>query len=226
MKQLILPFEHLPTFEAKDFILSKSNEEAYRWVKEWPQWPSPSVAIYGESGCGKTHLSSIWRSLSNACYLRAEDFDALSLERLFEEPGVFILDEGHLIKREEKLFHFYNHLRAIHGNLLLLSLEAPARWNVALPDLRSRLNAIPAINILPPDEALLAQVMQKLFNDLQVKVDEAVIQFLLKHMERSFDNARLWAAALNTCALTQKRDITIPLVREILNAPEGVEKYR
>lgn len=224
MKQLILPFEHFPTFEAKDFIVSKSNEEAYLWVEQWPRWPASCVAIYGEKGCGKTHLSSIWQSLSKACYLRAEDFDALPLERLFEDPGVFVLDDAHLIKREEKLFHFYNHLMAIKGHLLLLSLEAPAHWKVALPDLRSRLKSIPAIKILPPDEALLTQVLQKLFNDMQLKVDETVIHFLIKHMERSFDSARLWAAALNQFALTQKREITIPLVRDILAHPEGVER--
>lgn len=217
MKQLLLPFEQTPAFDAKDFIVSRSNEEAYLWLKGWPQWSYPCVAIYGESGCGKTHLSSIWQIASQARYLKAEDFNAASLDILFESPGFFVLDEAHLINREEKLFHFYNHLMSIKGNLLLLSHEAPAHWKISLPDLRSRLNAMPAIKISPPDETLLTQVIQKLFTDLQLKVDEAVIHFLTKHMERSFESARLWTTALNTFALTHKRGITIPVVREILS---------
>ena len=118
--------------------------------------------------------------------------------------------------------HFYNHVMAEKGNLLLLSEMAPAYWGTKLADLSSRLSSIPAIKIQPPDEKLLTQVIQKLFNDLQLKVDEAVIHFLTKHMERSFESAHMWTSALNTFALTQRRDITIPLVREALVQPELV----
>ena len=224
MKQLLLPFDQLPAFDAKDFIVSSSNKEAYLWLKGWPHWSYPCVAIYGENGCGKTHLSSIWQAASQARYLRAEDFNAISLDALFEGPGFFVLDDAHLINREEKLFHFYNHLMSIKGNLLLLSPWAPAHWEMTLPDLRSRLNAMPAIKILPPDEELLTQVIRKLFTDMQLKVDEVVINFLTKHMERSFESARLWTTALNTFAITQKRGITIPVVREILSQPDLVER--
>lgn len=224
MKQLLLPFEQTPTFDAKDFIVSRSNEEAYLWLQEWPHWPSPCMAIYGESGCGKTHLSSIWQTITQAQYLKAEDFNAASLDILFNGPGFFVLDDAHLINREEKLFHFYNHIISIRGNLLFLSPIAPAHWEMDLPDLRSRLNAMPAIKISPPDEALLIQVIHKLFTDLQLKVDEVAIHYLTKHMERSFESARSWTTALNTFALTHKRGITIPVVKEILSQIHLAEK--
>ena len=222
MKQLILPFEQSPTYEARDFIVSSSNEEAYLWLNCWPSWPSPCLALYGESGCGKTHLSSIWQEKSNAQYLRIQDFNTKGLDTLFAMPSLFILDDAHLVEKEEKLFHFYNHLMSVKGNLLLLSNVAPAHWGTYLPDLSSRLNAIPAIKIHPPDEDLLRQVIQKLFSDLQLKVEEAVIHFLIKHMERSFESARLWTCALNTFAITQKRSITVPVVRELLSQPDLV----
>ncbi|MBA3813038.1 MAG: DNA replication protein [Alphaproteobacteria bacterium] len=222
MKQLILPFEPSPAFGVKDFIVSSSNEGAYIWLMAWPSWPHPCLSIYGEKGCGKTHLSSIWQRTSKAQYFSARDFNAIELEALFEGPPVFILDDAHFIKNEEKLFHFYNHLITSKGSLLLLSQSAPARWMTNLPDLRSRLNAIPAIKINAPDEALLTQVLQKLFSDLQLKVDEAVICFLIKHMERSFESARRWTKALNAFALTERRNITVPAVRELLSRPDMV----
>ncbi len=225
MKQLILPLELPPTFKDENFIVSRSNEEAYLWVMRWPNWPNHCLALYGEAGCGKTHLSHIWKIHTNARYLKAQDFNIISLETLFERPPLFILDEAHLIEKEEKLFHFYNHLVASKGGLLLLSRTPPAHWEKNLPDLRSRLHAIPALKIHTPDEALLFQVIQKLFNDFQLHIDEAVIGFLLKYMERSFEAARVWVETLNVYALTQNRRVTIPMVREVLGEKEGAEKH-
>jgi chromosomal replication initiation ATPase DnaA len=225
VKQQILPFEQSPAFDAKDFVVSNSNEEAYLWLMRWPTWPHSCLSIYGEKGCGKTHLSSIWQEISKARYLSAQDFNTIALETLFESPPFFVLDDAHRIKKEEKLFHFYNHLMALKGNLLFLSQSAPAHWGINLLDLSSRLSAIPAIKIHAPDEILLTQVIQKLFSDLQLKVDEVVIQFLIKHMERSFESAHRWTYALNTFALTHKRSITVPMVRELLSQPDLVETH-
>lgn len=216
MKQLVLPLELPPAFEAKDFIVSSANEEAYLWLMRWPNWPTRCLAIYGDTGCGKTHLSHIWQQKTKATYLNNMDFDKASLKDLLEGPLFFILDQADLIEQEENLFHLYNHLIPAKGGLLYLSKKPPSRWVTHLPDLRSRLNAITAVKIHAPDDVLLAEVLQKLFHDLQVKVDDNVIAFLLLHMERSFESAQLWARLLNKRALIQKRNITIPLVREIL----------
>ena len=226
MKQLILPLELPPAFDDKDFIVSHSNEEAYLWLMRWPKWPNRCFAIYGEEGCGKTHLSNIWKMKTKAKFLSSQDFNTIDLEILFEKQNLFIFDNAHLIENEEKFFHFYNYLIDSQGGLLLLSRTPPAHWERKLPDLRSRLNAIPALKIHPPDEALLFQVIQKLFNDFQLHVDEVVISFLLKHMERSFEKARFWVETLNMHALTQNRGVTIPLVRELLLKEASVEKHQ
>ena len=172
VKQLTLPLELPPAFDTKDFVVSGSNEDAYHWLMRWPNWPNRLLAIYGDEGCGKTHLSHIWQANTKAQHLKGQDFDTTNIETLFEAPSLFVLDDAHLIEKEEKLFHFYNHLIQSKGALLLLSRTPPARWKTKLPDLRSRLNTIPAVKIHSPDEALLLQVIQKLFNDAQIHVDE------------------------------------------------------
>lgn len=105
MKQLILPFEQFPAYDVRDFIVSNSNEEAYLWLMRWPDWLHPCLAIYGEKGCGKTHLSSIWQTISKARYLKAQDFNTVDLEILFANPCLFVLDDAHHIEISE---NFYN----------------------------------------------------------------------------------------------------------------------
>lgn len=226
MKQLILPLNLPPAFEVKDFIVSQSNEEAYLWLLKWPSWPHRCLSIYGEKGCGKSHLAKIWQINTKAMLLKGQDFDEINLDALFQTSRFFVLDEADLIAQEEKFFHLYNHTVLSKGGLLFLSHKSPSHWNIKLPDLKSRLKATPALKIHTPDGELLFQVIQKLFKDAQVIVENTVIHFLLNHIERSFEAARFWVKALNTAALSQNRRITIPFVREVLLKEGGAETHQ
>jgi chromosomal replication initiation ATPase DnaA len=76
--------------------------------------------------------------------------------------------------------------------------------------------AAPTVAILAPDEALIGALLVKLFADRQVRVDPAVVAFLVARMERSFDAARRLAAALDAAALSEGRPITVPLAGAVL----------
>ncbi len=57
--------------------------------------------------------------------------------------------------------------------------------------------------------------------DRQLKIDADVISFMLERMERSFEAAREMVAAIDALALSQRRNITMPLVRKVLENLEG-----
>ncbi|MCH7887842.1 MAG: hypothetical protein IIA00_01030 [Proteobacteria bacterium] len=71
-----------------------------------------------------------------------------------------------------------------------------------------------------PDDALIGAILIKLFGDRQLRVDGGVVTFLLARMERSFDAARRVVAALDAAALAARRDITVPLARDVLSQLE------
>jgi chromosomal replication initiation ATPase DnaA len=137
-------------------------------------------------------------------------------------PAVVIDDVEAILAQglERQLLHLYNHVAENRRHLLMTAGLAPARWDVRLADLRSRLNAAMACEIGPPDDPLIAAVLVKLFADRQLRIDDGVLAFLLARMERSFDAARRTVAALDSAALAGKRKITVPLAREVLGKGE------
>jgi chromosomal replication initiation ATPase DnaA len=98
----------------------------------------------------------------------------------------------------------------------LAGREAPARWNVGLADLASRLKALSGAGISAPDDDLLAALMVKLFRDRQLRVGEDVVLYLMVRMDRSFAAVVDIVAAIDSAALERGRPVTVPLAREIL----------
>src|SRR5262249_2406202 len=100
--------------------------------------------------------------------------------------------------------------------ILMTTRSLPAAWRVDLPDLASRLRAIPTVELRAPDDALLRAVMVKLFADRQLAVDQALIAFLSTRIERSFAAARAAVQELHREAWGQKRPVTGALAAELL----------
>ncbi len=221
MTQLIFDLGHRTALGREDFLVGPSNELAVAWIDRWPDWPQPVLTIHGAPGSGKTHLAEVWRHVSGAQPLAMRDL----LER---DPAALVAAGKHVMidavescvleapGLEEPLLHLYNHLRESGGSMLLTAERPPAQWAFRLADLRSRLAAAPAVGLGAPDDALIEAVLFKLFADRQLKVTSEVLQFMVKRMERSFAAARNLVELIDRAALAARRDITIPLVRGIL----------
>jgi chromosomal replication initiation ATPase DnaA len=88
---------------------------------------------------------------------------------------------------------------------------------VRLPDLRSRLQAATCAELGAPDDQLIQAVLIKLFADRQLRVSPEVVRFLLLRMERSFAEAERIVDALDAASLAARKEITVPLARQVLN---------
>jgi chromosomal replication initiation ATPase DnaA len=141
------------------------------------------------------------------------------------EHGVLYFDGADAIagnsRRERIALHVYNLIAERGGHILYSARTPPARWQLGLADLRSRLNALPVAAIAPPDDAVLGAVLLKLFADRQLSVGVDVVQFAVTRMERSFEAAESLVAAVDRVALASQRRVTVPLLREVLPGLAG-----
>lgn len=214
--QLSLGLPHRPAMGAADFLVAPSNRKAVTLLDRWPAWLGPALVLHGPEGCGKTHLTHVWRQRSRAA---AIDRRALTVDTVPDQLGAAraaVVEDVDRGVEERALLHLHNILAEIGGHLLLTARAAPAYWRVALPDLSSRLGAAMIAAVGAPDDDLIGAVLIKHFSDRQLAVEPAVITFLLARMERSFAAARQLVAALDEAALSTKRKITVPLAREVL----------
>jgi chromosomal replication initiation ATPase DnaA len=221
MRQLALDLGHRPALGRADFLVAPGNAVAVEWIDRWPDWPGHGLALHGPAGAGKTHLACVFRERSGARAVAPAALGRAEPPELLGDAAACVIDgleEGSLADEAAArgLFHLFNMLAERRGALLLVGRLAPARWRVALPDLRSRLVTLPTAALGPPDDALLRALLVKLFDDRQLALPEAVLSYLLPRMERSFDAAQALVEALDRAALSGRRTLTVPLAREVL----------
>ena len=224
MEQLTLDLGHRPALGREDFLVAPANELAVRWIDRWPDWP-PTLAISGPPGAGKSHLTQVWRAAAGAAEIDPDELGRREPPALLGDAAACALDglDAALARepaRETALFHLLNLMRERDGRLLVTGRTPPARWPLRLADLRSRLSAVQVVELGPPDDALIAAVLVKLFADRQLQVGADVVDYLLPRMERSLGAARRLVAATDRLALARRRAITISILREVLETLE------
>ncbi len=214
--QLALDLGVRPALGREDFLVAPVNAEAVAWIDCWPGWPGPALALAGPPGCGKTHLGRVWQARSDAVALAADAVAGWRPDMFGGRPPHCIIEQADRTGDEAALFHLYNFIADGGGTLLLTADTAPARWQIRLADLASRLRAAPVARIALPDDAVIEAVLVKLFADRQLRPPPAVVSFLVARMERSYAAARTMVATLDKHAMASGRAITVPLAREVL----------
>jgi chromosomal replication initiation ATPase DnaA len=178
------------------------------------------LILSGLSGSGKTHLLNLWLAKSNGNFVTTDSLVAQDHVALTGSTSFIAIDDAdHFAGNaaaEEKLFHLYNYLKSVKGSLLLTMTHGAGQAGFVLPDLRSRLLALPATVLGAPDDALLAALIVKQFRDRQVALDEGVVTYLVPRVARDAASIRELVERLDHAALAEGRKITIALARQVL----------
>jgi chromosomal replication initiation ATPase DnaA len=214
--QLPLELPHRAAQGAEDFLVSRSNAAAVEVVDAWPDWSYPAVLVTGPRGSGKSHLANVWRLRSGAHVVPASSLGDPSIADFESHRALVVEDVDRGIGGEQILFHLLNLARERKYAILLTSRAAPGDIAITLPDLRSRLRALPIAPIEPPDEGLLKAVLVKLFSDRQLAVEPHIVSYLALHMDRSMEIANRVVAAVDRLSLAKQRKVTRAIAAEVL----------
>jgi chromosomal replication initiation ATPase DnaA len=217
--QLALALGHAESHAREDFLAGPSNATALGLIERWPDWPERTMLLVGPSGSGKSHLAAIWAGMAGARLLAARALDSADLPSSLATGALVLEDLAEDRFDQRALFHLLNLAREERAFVLITARSAPAGWRLEVPDLASRLRALPVVTVTAPDDALLRAVIVKLFADRQLAVDESLVTYLATRIERSFAAARAAVDALDREALRLKRPVTRALAGELLREP-------
>jgi chromosomal replication initiation ATPase DnaA len=213
-RQLALALDHAENYAREDFLSGPCNEGPLALIDCWPDWPANAIALIGPEGSGKTHLASMWAAAAGARVISARVIGEADLPSALA-TGALVVEDAAAAADERALFHLINLAREEKAFLLFTARAAPAAWPASLPDLVSRLRALPLSTLQAPDDAMLRAVMVKVAADRQLALDESVVSYLSTRIERSFAGARAAVIALDNEALRQRRPATRTLAAEI-----------
>ena len=213
--ELALDLPAREDFSAQSLIPGPSNAEALAALARWPHWPRHVLALVGPEGAGKSHLGAIWASQCEAEIIPADTLR----DRL---PGLpkgrcVLVEDVDRGMDEDALFHTLN--RAAEGDipaLLLTARKPPVLWPAAIPDLVSRLRALPHTDLHEADDELITRLIEKQISDRGTSIKPGVIDYLLPRMERSVAAVRLLVERMDKLALAKRSPINRAIAREVL----------
>ena len=216
-RQLPLPFPHEPRFAAGDFLATGSNEAALTWLNRTADWPDGRLALWGDEGRGKTHLLRIWAVRAGATVLTwpppGDDGAPVA-------AGPIAIDDADMIADDHGLLHRLNAAREAGVPVLLTGRTPPSRWTAVLPDLASRLRAMTAVQIDPPEDSLLEALLVRLLNERQMTMGDGARAWLLTRLPRTAAAMREAVARLDHISLAAGGRITRDMVADVV---EGIE---
>ena len=178
-RQLAFSLPHAESLSRDNFLEGPSNAAGLALIDGWPEWPNRIMWLAGPDGSGKSHLASIWAEEAGARSTTANTLTAATVPGALATGALVVEDMKSGDFDERALFHLMNLAREDAAYVLLTGREMPAALEIELHDLRSRLRAVPAVSLLPPDDQLFRGLIVKYCSDRQLTVDESVVGLVI-----------------------------------------------
>ena len=214
--QLIFNFPKKKNYLSEDYYVSSSNQEAYNFINSWPKWIKRICNIYGPTGSGKTHLTSLLRQKTSTLKIQCNSLNDKTFFD-FKTKEALIIEDLNVKVSEKLLFSLWNFALQDNKYLLITSAKPISVYKFKLSDLRSRVKSCVNIGIKLPSDDLISVILSKNFSDKQIKVEKKHIDYIIKRIDRSYEKISHFISILDKYSLKKSSPFGLKLIKEVLN---------
>ena len=215
LNQQILKFDYEQNFKDQDFYVSKSNKYVFDFLSLWQKRKKNFVNIIGDKLSGKTHLMNIFLKKNKGIRLESnslKDYDFRKL-KIYEN----IILENLTSEIDEKiLYSLFNIIEQDNKYIIVTSLKPIVNLNFNLEDLKSRAKNFLLLEIEKPDDELIFAIILKNLSDRQISIDNKLINYIIKRIERSYSKIYDLIYKIDQLSLKKKKSIDLKIVKEVL----------
>ena len=198
MRQLPLP---LAGAAPARIVVGNANATILDAFAHPQAWPFRSAVLSGPPRSGKSLLA-----------------------RWFAQTGLGEAIDDADSMDETALFHRWNRAQESGTPLLIVSSAGEGGWQVALPDLASRLGGSLHLEIGAPDEAMMAELIALHAELRGFSLGEDAAAYLVPRAERSHVGVERLVAAIDRISLERKQAPTLAVWREALEEVNGASQ--
>jgi chromosomal replication initiation ATPase DnaA len=213
--QIVFKFPDKSFYYEEDFCVGENNYEAYKLIKEWPNWSFKGINIYGPKKSGKSYLTKIFSDKTNSKIFDGRNVNKDHLDLILNQK-VLIIDNIELFNEEVFFQTILNDFISKNKFIYLTSNKLAGSISFKLRDLISRLNSLVAVAITNPSDDLFYQILTKMLSDKQINITAKEINFILKNIERSYDAASKFVKSLDELSLLYKKKINTKIINQAL----------
>ena len=193
----------------ENFFVNQTNQKAYdiTTLEKFNQ----NIFLCGPKKSGKSYLANIWKDFNNAIYYNN------NFSKINDTKKNVVIDDALGNASDESLFHLINHCKLNHLKMYFVSSEDINTYDFKFKDLYSRLREFFYLEIKPPDDEMCKMLMVKLFSDKQIVIKNTeIFDFIFKRIRRTHLDIYMFVEKLDRLSLEKKRQLTIPLIKEII----------
>ena len=192
-EQIALPLDWPQSQGESRLIVTDSNRDAFEHFRKWSLWPVKATLLTGPRRSGRSLLARTFA----------------------ERVGGRVIDRADHAD-EEELFHAWNAAQESGRPLVMVVDRALPDWEIALPDLRTRIAVTPIARIAEPDDALFQALVELHFADRGLHIPREALRFMSERLHRDYWSVERAVEAVDRHAIAERARLTLPTIRRAL----------
>ena len=214
--QIVFKFPDKSFYYEEDFCVGENNYEAYKLIKEWPNWSFKGMNVYGPKKSGKSYLTKIFSDKTKSKIFDSRNINENNLDLILSQ-NVLIIEDIDFFNDEVLFQTILNDFISKNKFIYLTSNKLSGSIRFKLKDLISRLSSLVAVAITNPSDELFYQILTKMLSDKQINITKKELDFILKNIERSYEAASKFVKNLDELSLLYKKKINTKIINQVIN---------